>query len=114
MKKLFLSFLIIMGVLSVITGPIETHAQPIDAYEQSVSIEPRCIPQPGTRPIARITTFSAVWSERVGGTLLGSLDSGVHVNVLNMGQGRWHISVTSGGIGIIGWVSSSNLIIITC
>ena len=114
MKKIFLSFLVMMGVLSVIAGPIEVYAQPIDAYAQSVSVDPRCIPQQGNHPTARITAFSSVWSAASGGNLVGSLNTGVHVSVLTFGSPRTRISASSGGISIVGWVASSNLVVITC
>jgi len=127
MKKLFLSFLAVMGIFSVLSGSIEVHAQSteigsisdfsesVDVETQLIGIEPMCQPQQGPFPTARLLVNSWLYLGAGSSTTTGTrLDAGTLVSVTNS-SGTWRsVRAISGGINAQGWIPAYRLTVITC
>jgi len=105
MKKLFISFLAVLGILSVFASPIDI----VDA--QTVEIAPKWCSITGTpNPVVswRTNRTTPVFTSSSGGVFNATLASGTHVTVPhpnNIQNGRRQINFN----GRTGWVASSNL-----
>ena len=128
MKKFFISVLAVLGILSVIVGPIDVHAQSteigsilasseeVDIDTQSIGIEPMCQPAQGNH-VVQTRRQTRLFSSAVASTSNVTVTSGLNFTVvgsLTPTNGRLNVRRNVGGVNMSGWITRVDVVFVTC
>lgn len=107
MKKLLLSFMAIMGFLSVVGGPIQF------VHAQSNEIAPLCQIGP---PRFQTSRGTFLYQSSTGPAVHANLQAGVNLQpgAQGVSNGRRHVILNRSGVTVIGWVETRDIFQTTC